>query len=1655
MNKKVISLVLSIAMIVSCFACMAGLGVYAVDNAGLGSFFAKSPVKTVSTTAEEKAASAEVPTSVTPFVRGTGTAYPTFDASDATGTYPRWHCRCGNVWADVTHNNDTVAPSTDLNYLYGSADKCKKEGDYGCDGELIYWSPLTAVSSIMTGNYYLTADISTNVGIGIGATTPAGTTTGIARKELCIDFNGFNYTNTGSARLFTTLGRPDSHVSLTDTRGTSIISCVNGDTYKGMLGWIPTSNTNKDKLSTDIACGTTSSADYYGGTYLAKNNSNGAAFDVYRSGAITLFDGVTIDASAYTSTNTGAGGLINMGNSGTATDHTVFNVFGATIKGYTTKTSGAGGLIYLYKYGELNVKNATLVGTNLTNTGANGGTIAVGGEKSILNIDNSTISGGKGGKGGNIMTAAVICDITITNSDILDGEATSTTGGNIHVLGKENNVSNITITNCTIAGGKAKTNGGNINIGEYTKANFDKVNILNGDAKAEGGNIWSGGAGTQVVFAKSGNVSNIYNGTAGTLGGNCYFAGSSSQAYLLRRVNVYDGYAKVQGGNIWTNANGGQLSGGRVYGGSTDAGEGSGEDIYVHGGVLKLYDYGGGATIDGEVFISGAERTTTQTHIFSGDVNIGKLIVAAPHAETTANTGYDNKFNIALTSGADIKLFVEAEAPYLSFAGEEFADEEAALCRNLFTNATDAELAYITPLNTGYELVQEEGIGHLAKSAHKHAVTGANTANTRVTHAAKLSSVITAAQLDGDIVYEVPVSSAAELQEKMDEFATNALAKGEKDYYQYNVYLTDNITLTEDQVNTVGSTDVYGFLTTKAFSAQNTNRQNCAFNICLNGFTITAANTEAATNNSLFWVQRNSILSITDCKSTGKLVSPRTETSSGEGLFRIGNNARVFLSGIDVEGGSSTEGAIINNATARFYAADTTFTGMHATGSDATAAAFTAVGSSASYSRIELYGCDITPAEGGPIAVSSTITTANRGVALVVDDCTITNNTSARAVYYNNSHANTQATFTDTTITSTSTANSCFANARGNVALNGCTISSTDRAAYANGNANTSATFTNCAFSSTNFRGVDNQGTIVMTGGTVTGGAVAFSNNGASADSTLTNVTVTSDNNRCFTNGGTNKTASQLTLINCTTNPGQTPIEDTINEETGKSNDDGFNIGGAILNYAQLDINGGTINGAPVQRNGGVLYTTGEEAETNIFGDAILQNGSVVASNGNGGNIYVTGGATVNIYGNAQVKDGNSVNDGGNIMVQANSTVNVYGDAKVTGGTAHRGGNFYVYGVKATANFSGYAEISGGTASNLDSNSGGQGNGGNVYCSGGNDEDGRALLTITENAVVKNGTATNVGGNLYLNADTTINGGSIEGGHAVSNGGSVFFTGTGTQSIANTSITGGTSDKCGGNIYVNQDGMTIPSTVTVSGGTALYGGNIGVGTGKTLTVQADVADGTATYGKAIFVYINFDNDAPTSGAKLIVDGASVGEVGVVYPFTSAETINEGSWTKLNMYTLSGGKFGETKRIILSTEDEAQAFNNWYLLTRGQTKDDGQKFIRFFALVDGQIENYKVAGFTVNYQGENIDLATHDIYSTNFVAGEELPIASYSLESDYYFRNEMTIDQDKIDSGATFTVTAYLEDNDGNVITGPTATVDLSKITFYKAPANEG
>ncbi|MBR0467004.1 MAG: hypothetical protein IJJ40_05910, partial [Clostridia bacterium] len=121
----------------------------------------------------------------------------------------------------------------------------------------------------------------------------------------------------------------------------------------------------------------------------------------------------------------------------------------------------------------------------------------------------------------------------------------------------------------------------------------------------------------------------------------------------------------------------------------------------------------------------------------------------------------------------------------------------------------------------------------------------------------------------------------------------------------------------------------------------------------------------------------------------------------------------------------------------------------------------------------------------------------------------------------------------------------------------------------------------------------------------------------------------------------------------------------------------------------------------------------------------------------------------------------------------------------------------------------------------------------------------------------------------------------------------------------------------------------------------------------------------------------------------------------------------------------------------------------------QTKDDGQKFIRFFALVDGEIENYKVAGFTVNYQGENVDLATHDVYNTNYVAGAELPIADYSLESDYYFRNEMTIDDSMIEAGATFTVTAYLEDNEGHVITGPTATVDLSKITFYKATANEG
>ena len=1284
-------------------------------------------------------------------------------------------------------------------------------------------------------------------------------------------------------------------------------------------------------------------------------------------------------------------------------------IYGGTIK-CTKATYGGVACIGSGTTAKPTSKFVTFDGVTLTAVGShstegslangNGGVItSIGGTVKLYGttVNSADITENAGATGtcyGGGIAATKAANVTIEDCTIVGGKATR--GGAMYFEGTDaSNRTMITLKNTTVSNGVSNEMGGNIYIAAQAQISLQGSTITGGNAATAGGNVYQTGSGAKIEQPAGADASIISNGTAGTTGGNLQAQGGT---FTLRNITFSNGTAGTRGGNIWANS-GLTLTACTVTGGTAAEGVGNGQSIYQNSNVLSIYQT---TSVDGELYIAN-NNATARTHVISGTPTLSNLVLGAPHAATT-NTFFNNTLNLnGLAAGAAITLTVDADEDFLSFAGQDFGSYEEAITRNIATNVTDERAECITVTNEGYVFVNDDGTGHLAVYVPTH------------THKVAANSTSAAAKNQGqDEVTYTAVTTEAELA---------AAIAGVEAGTPLNIYLDANIELTDETIATNGASGIaYGLRIPVA---------GAVVNICLNGHTLSAydGGEDAATNASSIFqfgagaANNYSQLHICDCAegaAKGGLVGTRTVDSSSAvqyaGIGYVGNQGRAYLYDTKVTGCASRNAGIIREATGFFQAYDTEFTNP--------AGANPAFQGTGANSAFLFYGCTINSVDATAVTMTTAVTSAGRATTL--ENCTVTCGAAdAPALYIPG-----LLTLNGTSITAAGNAVELYReNSSSPVAtITGGSIASTGGNALiipatATANVTGGTTITSAMTEGSTTATVMVQGTLNMTGGSIsnTGTKYAIYLNNVYSGATLNNVTLTTAGHRIGTVGTSGTAAPTLTLNNCTASTTATPSE-----------------GGLFYNYANININGGTYTGANVTNNGGVVINKAvgtlniygdatinggscknggaifNEGTVSIYGDAVVNGGNVSAK---AGSIYNAATATLNIYGNATVSGGSAAaNDGGNIYTtfsgEDHSVLNIYGNAVVTGGTALRGGNIFNYGGTVTVSES--AIIKDGAAVS-DDNGSGNGNGGNFYQTGSG-----ATITVSDSAQVKDGTASFSGGNISNNGALTITDATVTGGEAGSSGGNIFGASSSVITLTDATVTGGTAGKYGGNIRANAGTLTIEGS-TITGGTSTDPMKIGedvLMNKGTLTIDAD---------------------------------STIGDLATVYPFVDY-TIAEGATiTNHEFPTYNGSK----SELILVADNTESAFNNWYLLTRGQTKDDGQKFIRFFALVDGEIENYKVAGFTVNYQGENVDLATHDVYNTNYVAGAELPIADYSLESDYYFRNEMTIDDSMIEAGATFTVTAYLEDNEGHVITGPTATVDLSKITFYKATANEG
>ena len=1609
-NKKVISLVLSLALIVSCFASLASLGVYAIDNTKKTTSLQTAPVVTT-TTAEKKMAGTSAWTA-----RTMSDPYPS--------TYPEWHCECGNVWADPSHNDDTSAPTSDLHYLWGSADKCKNEDGNGCDGTLLKWTPIgkTTDAPVVLGyeNVYLTDDHSMQAQFSINTdTTPA---------SFHVDLNGHTmYKNSGRPFRVAAAG---GSLSVTDTS-----EAQTGKLWAKNLG-----NTQAAFLTGSYAC----KVDVYGGYVDIDVPAASAADKTYAPFAtvkpgnmFSIYEGVTIDASGseldqYTS----ATGVVE-------------------VQGDST---GGQGSLYM--------NGATIIGLQNTSGSGAGITLKAGG---IVNAVNSTIKDGAAKTAGNIYVTSTsancpVSTVKMTNCTIENGEATTGTGGNIIVgtsgnkvaVGLSSNERYVEFTNCTIDGGTAKTSGGNIYIagasGILSSVFLIDCDVKNGTATSnDGGNINAGTYGR--VFMNGGT---IQNGTAGLRGGNVYVAGSGSRfdqfsADLTtspKASNLIGGTAE-KGGNVYSNGGTCNMKNATLTGGTATAGDGG---VFFNYGAASTVDnctitggtatglgdtvyirpaqtFRNGTTITGECYFGTTGISGNRVMTLSGQVVMSDLIIGAPHTAQTNNTYFYNTLDVGgLTSGSDITVTVDYDENYLSFAGQDFADTTAALTRTFASDVTDDIAAYFSTTHTGYEFVNDNGSGHLAVYVPKH------------THKIAANSVSAKAEGMGqeEVTYTA-VTTEAELVDAI--YAATASEPA-------NIYLEKDIQLSEATSFTDSQNRIYYGLRIPNAGA--------VVNVCLNGHTLSSydggedADTAAS---ALFQfgagTSSNYIkFSVCDCAkgdAKGGIVATRTVHGSSAiqyaGVGYVANQGRAYFYDINVTGSASRTAGFIRAATGYFEAYDTVFNNP-ATAHDA----FVGTGANSAF---KFYGCTMNVANESAVNMTAAVT--NTGRATTLKNCTINstaNGDPAVKVLGLVTLDGTTITAADATPlelagTATATITNSNLSSTNKVALivpenttaniTGGTISSTNNNAFvvpagATVNVTGGTAITSALDDADNTDAtVKIQGAFNMTGGSIsnTGTEFAFWATANTAVVNFTNVTFTTAHNRSGNIGTSGAHGSTVTLNNCTASVTDPTVDN----------------GGFFYNYATLNINGGTYTGPDIDKSAGVLYNGHADAVANIYGDAVINGGNIGTTgaaiynnagatniygnatiNGgtagtHGGAIYNTG--TLKVYGDAVVTGGEATKDGGNIYVTSSGTLQVYDNAVVSEGTAQRGGNIYNGGGDVT--ISGSAKIKDGTAYNAESYSGGQGGGGNIYSTS------SGTFSIGEGVEISGGEASGNGGNIYNNATMTITGATVTGGTAGHNGGNIIFsssTAAGTT-VTDSSITNGHANR-GGNIYsTNNTNVSLVGT-TVSGGT--------------IESNAD------SFGADVMIYANEE----ATPATIYGDAnCTIGKVAMVYPFAQ-NNFAEGTYNPtIDYVTLNATKEDMVKSSTVTEkvagENPDSAFNNWYLLARGQKKTDGSNWIRFTSLVDEGIEDYYAAGYFITIDGEETDMETHNVYKTNYENGVAKQIGDYSLSSDYYFHVDLEFSADDIAAGKTITIKPYLVDYNGNYYYGATKTASLAKL----------
>ena len=405
--------------------------------------------------------------------------------------------------------------------------------------------------------------------------------------------------------------------------------------------------------------------------------------------------------------------------------------------------------------------------------------------------------------------------------------------------------------------------------------------------------------------------------------------------------------------------------------------------------------------------------------------------------------------------------------------------------------------------------------------------------------------------------------------------------------------------------------------------------------------------------------------------------------------------------------------------------------------------------------------------------------------------------------------------------------------------LGGKTITGKDGAAVINVASGASLAITDCGTSGkithaegAKGRGIENNGTLTLWNGTVSGNSIVGDGGGVyvSAGCTFTMY------------GGSISGNSAVANKNWNGKGGGVCVDWSDQDRKGIFNMHGGSItgntatnsgGGVNLNnyYCTFTMTGGSITNNTANLGGGVW----SEGTFTMNGGSVTNN---TATNNCGG-VYNDGTFTMN---NGTISGNTATNNGGGVYNDGTFTMN---DGTISGNSVYyEGGGVNNHGTFTMND----GTINGNSATN----------GGGVY------NDHRFTM---HNGTISGNTATNDGGGVYssgTDARLTMNGGSISGNTATNNGGGVASWGNETEFAMNGGTISGNTATNGGGVYADFSGYNGMFTVS---GTPVISGNVKGGT---------ITDGELQGGTVNNLYLPSGKTVTVESGKPLTEGAMIG-----------------------------------------------------------------------------------------------------------------------------------------------------------------------------------